>query len=289
MKRFYTLLAVCLLLANTVEAQIPAESPVQIPVQKRALHEEYLIYVSAGMSNLRYSLANGGETQGGTGFGAGLDYVCNVSSTFGFSMGAELSSYQGKALYRSLTETYSAIDDQGTAMEYTYSIDNYTEKQNLMLLSLPIMVRFKVPAGQHSSFYFAGGVKFGFPIMSRMKISGENLTATGYYPYENLTYSNVPEHGFFSGVNVRNEESSVKGMTTMTTLSVETGLRFVFGKHLLYTGLYCDYSLNGTNSTKGKHPVNYVRDITYESVMNSSLSSKLNLTSMGVKVRFSLF
>ena len=279
MKKIYTALVICLLLANIVEAQLP----------QRGAPEEYHIHVSGGMSNLRYSLANGGETQGGAGYGVGLDYICNVSYTLGFSMGVEMSSYYGKALYRSLTETYDAIDYHGAAMEYTYSIDNYVEKQNLMLLSIPIMVRLKIPAGMNSSLYLAGGVKFGFPMMSKIRISGENLTATGFYQYESIPYNNAPEYGFFSGTNIRDEKSTIKGMTTMTMLTVETGLRFDLGKYVLYTGLYCDYSISGTNSTKGKHPVNYVKDITYESVMNSSLSSTLNLTIMGIKVGFSIF
>ena len=278
MKRFYTALAVCLLLANTVEAQVP----------KRASHEEYLLYVSAGASNLKYSLANGGEAKGGTGFGAGMEYVCNVSYGFGFSMCAELSSFHGKAMFKSLTETYDAIDDMGKAMEYSYSIDNYTEKQNMMLLSIPILVRFKVPAGRRSSFYFAGGMKFGFPVLSESKASGENLRSTGYYRHENITYSDLPEHGFFSGVNISGEKSVIKGFSTMTTATVEAGMRFSWEKHVLYAGAYCDYLFNYA-IPKSRHPLNYSQAITYESVLNSPLSSKLNMMSIGLKVRFSIF
>ena len=241
------------------------------------------------MSNLGYSQANGGETKGGPGFGVGLDYICNVSSRLGFSMGAELSSYHGKALYRSLTETYDAIDDRGKMMEYAYSINNYTEKQNMMFLSVPVMVRFTISAGGRSSFYLAGGMKFGFPVMAEAKISGENITATGYYQYEDLTYSNLPEHGFFSELNINDKKSSIRGFTTMTTFAVETGMRFNPGSRLLYTGVYFDYCINSQNNSGSKHPLNYSGAITYESVLNSSLSSKSNPTSIGIKVRFDIF
>ena len=261
---------------------------VEAQVQKRASHEEYLIYVTAGMSNMQYTLANGGEASSNPGFGLGMDYVYNVSSTLGFSFGFELSSYGGQAKYRSLTETYSALDDKNKSMEYTYSLDNYLERQNLLLLSVPVMVRFRIPAGRHD-FYLAGGMKFGFPLASRVMISADNIYSSGYYWYENLHYSNLPEHGFFSGYDIREEKSDIRSFTTMTTFAAEGGMRFNLGRHLLYTGLYFDYCLNNSNNGRNKHPVNYFSEVKYESVLNSSLASKLNLMSFGVKVRFSLF
>ena len=250
---------------------------------------EYLVYVTAGASSIKYSLAKDGKAKGGAGFGAGIDYICRVSPTLGFSMGFALASFHGKAQYKSLTETYEAIDDQGVWTDYTYSVDDYVEKQNMILLSVPVMVRFTIPAGGSSSFYLAGGMKFGFPVISTAKISGGNIVATGYYKHENLTYSNLPEHGFFSGHNVSDEKSSVKGFTTMTSLSAETGMRFSLAKLTLYTGVYFDYCLNTTNNTKNKHPVNYVGEVSYESVLNSPLSSKPNLMSIGVKVGIGIF
>ncbi|MDR2425238.1 MAG: hypothetical protein LBD59_11055, partial [Prevotellaceae bacterium] len=57
----------------------------------------------------------------------------------------------------------------------------------------------------------------------------------------------------------------------------------------LYAGVYFDYCPNIPNGVKDRHPLNYNRDISYESILNSSLSSKLNLMSVGLKVQFSIF
>jgi hypothetical protein len=283
MKIFYTTLLLCLLGANTVEAQAPRTG------RFSHIESEYAVYATVGAANLQHSPAKGGETKGSVGFGAGLAYICNVSSTFGISLGLELSSFRGETSYKSLQETYEAIDDQGTRMEYSYSIDNYHEKQNMMLLSVPVMMRVIIPTGNRAGVYLAGGMKFGFPAISKSKISGENITATGYYSHENLTYSNLPEHGFFSGHSISDEQSNIRGFTTMTTFSVEAGMRFALEKKALYAGVYFDYCPNSPNFAKNAHPLNYNRDISYESVLNTSLSSKLNLMSIGLKVQFSIF
>lgn len=282
MKTFYTsLVLACLLTVNTIEAQAQQRFPYP--------ESEYRFYLTGGASKLKYSLAKDGETKGGVGLGVGADYICHVSSVLGFSMGFELSSFRGKAEYKSLTETYEALDDQGTRMDYTYSIDDYLEKQNMTLLSVPVMVRFTIPSGKRSNFYLAGGMKFGFPVISKTTISGSNIIATGYYRHENLTYSNLPEHGFFSGQSASNEISHIKGFTTMTSLTAEAGMRFNVSKLTLYTGLYFDYCLNTSDNSRNKHPVNYFREVNYESVLNSPLSSKPNLMNIGVKVGIGMF
>jgi hypothetical protein len=106
----------CLLSAGTVEAQAPRNT---------SSPSEYAVYLTGGMSNLKYSLAQDGDVKGGVGFGGGLAYIRNLSSSFGISLGLEVSSFRGSALYKSLQETYEAIDDRGTRIEYSYSIDNY--------------------------------------------------------------------------------------------------------------------------------------------------------------------
>ncbi|MDR2564048.1 MAG: PorT family protein [Prevotellaceae bacterium] len=280
MKIFYTTLLLCLLSAKTIEAQTSGNG-------FSYSENEYSVYATAGAANFQHSLAKGGETKGSVGFGAGLAYICNVSSTFGISLGLELSSFRGETSYKSLQETYEAIDDQEDLMEYSYSIDNYREKQNMMLLSLPLMARYNIPVG-NTGVYFAGGLKFGFPVRSKVKISAENVISTGYYDRENITYDD-PNHGFFSGQNISNKQGTIKGLSMMTILSVEAGMRFDLEGKALCAGVYFDYCPNSPNLSKNRHPLNYNRDISYESVLNSSLSSKLNLMSIGLKVQFSLF
>jgi hypothetical protein len=174
-------------------------------------------------------------------------------------------------------------------MEYSYSIDNYREKQNMMLLSVPVMMRVIIPTGKRAGVYLAGGIKFGFPAVSKAKISGENITSTGYYKEEHIPYSKLPNHGFFSGQSISDEHSNIKGFTTMTTFSVEAGMRFALEKKALYAGIYFDYCPNSPNLSKNTHLLNYFGNISYESVLNTSLSNKLNLMSVGLKVQFSIF
>ena len=283
MRTFITSL-LCLLIAGAIEAQVE-------PKGFKALRHEGQIYLTGGVSSLKYTLAKGGESKGGLGYGAGLAYICKISSTVGFSTGLELSSIQGKASYKSLTETYDAIDDRSVTMEYTYSINNYKEEQNLKILSIPIMARVQIPAGEDnsSSAYLAGGVKIGFPVSSKAIISGDNITSTGYYRQENIPYPNLPEHGFLLDANIRNQKSRISAFKTMTSLALEAGVRFERSFGALSAGLYLDYMLNDSNIARDKHLLNYLRTLSYESVLNTALADKLKTMSIGVKVGFSIF
>jgi hypothetical protein len=160
----------------------------------------------------------------------------------------------------------------------------------MAVLSVPIMLRAKIPTGWYQKqIYVAGGVKLALPLASKVKISAKDIRSTGYYPYEDVLYENMPQHGFYDGLNVSDEQSSIKGFTTMTILSFEAGLCFGSERNALYVGAYFDYMPKAVGRTGSKHPMNYSGSLSYESILNSAMISDMKMMSVGVKLKFSLF
>ena len=250
---------------------------------------EYALYGMAGMSSLIYKMDKG-TANIGLGYGAGLEYTFNFGSTFGISAGLEYLNFAGSFVRAIMNETYDAIDDNGTHFQYKYSMEKYEEKQTLSIVSLPVILRIKFPVGRNTHIFLGGGVKFGLPVGSTVSIAARNIHSSGYYAYEDIQYiDDLPQHGFYNGLNVQNEKSGIKGFTTMTILSFEAGLRLGSRQNALYLGAYIDYLPTDGGRLRNKHPMNYDGALTYESILNSAMTSELKMMNIGLKLKYSIF
>jgi hypothetical protein len=243
---------------------------------------EFLVSGSVGLSNLSYSLANDSKVSGGIGFGLGAGYTYRFTQSLGITTGLEFALYGAKAECGAISETYPATDDVGERFTFSYTARNYTETQSVALLSLPVMLQYR-----SGMFYAAGGLKFGLPVSVNAKIS-QTVSTSGHYEYENRTYDDLTQHQFFNGHSVSGSEGKPDlGLATM--LSLETGVRLDLSETMgLYLGAYLDYGFTDMKKTADKHAVNYDGILTYESVLNMSLVDKVNLMSVGIKVKLAL-
>jgi hypothetical protein len=260
-------------------AQTPPETEVK---------NELVFYAGGGAANLVYSLAGNGTRSGGFGVTFGAGYLYNFSESLGVTAGLEIAPYSAKAEYIATGEIYETLDDIGSDVRFTYSSRAYSEKQSLVLLSIPIMAQYKVPVSSGKMhWYAAGGFKIGFPAGNSAKIN-QTITTAGYYTYENQEYHDLANHGYYNNFDVRDSESK-PALSVAMLLSLETGLRFsLYNKLALYAGAWLDYGMNNLKSESGKHLVQYNRTMTYESVLNTAYTNKINLISMGVKVKIGI-
>jgi hypothetical protein len=246
---------------------------------------EYSVYLTGSLSNLLYKLDSDGKKHSSPGFGTGAAYTFNFNPRWGISGGLEISSFGRKISFPRLSEKYNTYDSNSTPasnLEYSYSIINYEEKQKLVLLSIPVKAQFKIPVSTGLGFYAAGGFKVGIPVSSKVTMSGYNLNSYAHYEYENVTYSKLPQHGFFNNNTYGTHDSKIE-IGVALILSLESGLRFDLGRIGLCTGIYFDYGLNNTGKSNDKHPVTFNVPVIYESVVNSTLSDKLKTMSVGLK------
>jgi hypothetical protein len=261
---------------------------------------ELSVYGLGGYSPLLYTLDGNGSKSGSTGGGAGLGYTFNISPSLGITTGVEMMSYSSKASFDNIDGNYS--EGTGTTLfRFTYSLANYSETQNITLLSIPVMAQYSVPLGGSSVKYYAsGGLKFGFPVSAKADIASCKTTAQGlkgYFAYEDIEYTNLPQHGFGSNTELPKVSKDLD-LGFSLALALETGARFTLtDKIALYTGLYFDYGLNNIQKTSDKHIIEYnASDVSNasntfsfgrHSVLDTAAVDKINLLSVGLKVRIS--
>jgi hypothetical protein len=251
---------------------------------------EFSVFVAAGLSSISYKL-NEGTPNNGFGGNLGVNYTYGFNKNLGIVTGLGFSTYSAKMSMNSdYEETYLSIDDSGDEFTLKYSLGGgYGEKQNAILLTIPLMAKYTIPLGKGALKYFAsGGLKFGVPIISKATISPKTITTSGYYEYEDRTYSNLPEHGFTDEQINEQYKSNIRlGFATM--LAIETGVRFPIGyKRGLTAGIYFDYSLNNVQKSNDMHMLEYQSIIplrfVYNSVLNTVTVKKVNLLSVGLKI-----
>jgi hypothetical protein len=273
------LIIICLLISNIAVSQ---------DTDTTSSKHEFSIYASGGMSRLSYKF-DAGTVSGGFGGGGGVGYTFNISPKFGIATGIGIAMYGSKAASDGFSGRYNTFDD-GDELQFNYTVARgYEETQSATLLTIPVMAQYSVPLGGGStSFYAAGGLKLGLPISAKTLITSVS-TSSGHYSYEDQTYEELPQYGFIREAGVSKMKSDIDlGFAAM--LSLEAGLRFsLSGKTGLYAGLFFDYGLNSIQKSNDKHVVEYQSldpsQLKYNSILNTEMVDKINLTSVGLKVK----
>jgi hypothetical protein len=257
---------------------------------------ELSIYGLGGYSPLSYTLSNNGTKSGGIGGGAGLGYTLNISPSLGIATGIEMATYTSEASYGNIQGNY-----KDRYLEFSYSLNNYKEVQNLTLFSIPIMAQYSIPAGSSGSirFYASGGFKLGFPVSAAADITPGAATTSGIPVEEGVEYDKLLKHGFGENISLPATKQDID-LGFSAALALETGLRFnLTDKIGLYTGIYFNYGLNNIQKVKDKYLLEYdvrhleeynatnERPFLYNSVLNTGLVDKINLMSIGLKLRVS--
>jgi hypothetical protein len=259
---------------------------------------ELSVYSTGGFSTIQYTLLNSGKKSSSGGGGAGLGYTFNINPSLGIVTGLEMTTYGAEASFDNVSGDYEAGTGKNL-LKFSYALKNYKERQSLTLFSIPVMARYSLPLGGGGStkFYVSGGFKFGFPVSAKADISSGSATTDGYFADESVTYAILPTHGFASNISLPETESDIE-LGFSTSISLETGVSFSLTDRIgLYTGLYFDYGLNNIQKVNDKHLLEYdlkhlseydvanERPFLYNSVLNSGLTDRINLLSIGLKVR----
>jgi hypothetical protein len=284
MKKIFLML--CSLLTITTIARAQNEERQDIPDVIRK--HELSVSGIGGYSSINYTLSDAGSRSAGIGGGAGLGYTFNVNPSLGIVLGVEMLTYSAEASFAKVENEYSEGKDL-ELFQFWYSSENYRETQNVTLFSIPVMAQYSLPLGSGSTrFYASGGFKFGFPVSATADITSGNVTATGYYGREQVKYKDLPKHGFITNKSLPNVKENLD-LGFSASLSLETGARFTLTDKIgLYTGLYFDYGLNNIRKTDDKSLMEYnsvSETILMHSVLDTKFTDKINLMSIGLKVR----
>jgi hypothetical protein len=239
-------------------------------------------------AGLSYRLEDGTVSDISTiGFAANIAF--NVNSNIGIVSGLEIVNYGGKAT-GNFTETYSTYDANGDMLDFTYSLKDYREQQRLMLLSVPLMVRFSTPAFSdvNIKYFVACGFKIGIPVVQRATITPGSVTTTGYFHRELALYEDFPEQGFVNGLTGITRQSSMDFRLGVAA-ALETGLIFMSSENISAgASIYCDIGLNNILKRDNRHIVEYQRftpgQLRFNSIMKTKHVSSVETLSIGLKL-----
>jgi len=231
---------------------------------------ELSISGGGGISTLKY-VSSIGSSKIKFGGNAGFNYYYFFHKNWGIGTGLEFASYNTKYGTNMLFK-YNATDNMDNIFEFSSKIDNYSEKQNAMMLQIPIMLQYQV--GKTNKFYLALGGKIGIPLSATYKSSGSVQNSGSY----KLPVEEIVDLGNF---NI--EEKGKFGLKAAVFASVELGGKWALSEKIaLYTGAYLDcgvnniYSKPAVNVPLVEYNAENPNNLTIHSVLNSQYPQKVS-------------
>ncbi len=260
--------------------------------------ERYEISVGGGfgLSTLQYKMKTG-ERKDGTGgtFGVSGSYFFNDG--LGIRTGLEMSLYKAESNVASISDRYMAHDGKDE-FEFRSVINEYTEKQSLMTLEIPLLLQLQYPLFDEQFIFFSFGGKVAFPMNAYYKTSGSDLVTSAYYPKYDIVLNGPVFQGL--GAFRSNKVKEDLDFKPAFMLSGEVGLKWEIAESFsLYSGFYIDYGLNDIRKKvrnqpfliyNQQNPAHYVNN----SVLNTqythegktdAFTKKIMPMAVGIKIR----
>ena len=230
---------------------------------------ELSIWGASGVSTLKYNPKYGKrKTKFGYAFGGG--YTFYFHRDWGIHIGAETALYSTAFRSQNLRDAYTryGFDDltpgwtgENELIDYHVEVSNYTERQHLYSLNIPLTLEFQMPLADDGSYQFFAslGTKLGMATASTYRVDARLYTwyydhksnqefrpdPTGYgTPYlEDLgCFYNYP----YSTEKQRNK-FKVAGLIT-----AEAGVKYHFRKNRsAYVSAYLDYGFTNISKESG--------------------------------------
>jgi len=284
---------------------------------------------SSGFNYKLNSLNEKGDRSSKLGYGIEVKYSYFFNQHWGVATGFGFSRYEtaGKLAGSMTDASYYSLgsfvdnDEAGRPRDFELRtrINNLEEKQTAFMLEVPIMGMYQTRFGEEEKWGIYGGlgVKLQFPVNTKFKIQkGENsqFNVSGYYagiPTDMGSPSNppVPQHGYgtITNPNASLDWDDKSKMKMSIAGTAEFGFLVDLGKDMdLMLGGYIDYGFTDMkkNGNQGLftapaayHPATYEdktpyigKGITYNGMLNSNVTDKINAISFGGKIglRFKL-
>jgi hypothetical protein len=123
-------------------------------------------------------------------------------------------------------------------------------------------------------------------------ITPGSVTTTGHFLLEDVKYEKLPGNALIDNKTLPGVSRDID-LGFSAALALEAGTRFTLTDKIeLYTGLYFDYGLNNVQKTNDSYLLEYdysfnvnESKLKSNSVLNTGLTDKVNLLSIGLKVR----
>jgi hypothetical protein len=265
MRKYLCILPVVLVAWTALPGQSYAD-PYSLP------RHEFAFYAGGGQSTLRCESSIGAyEAMTGGLFGA--DYRAYFSKWVGFGVGLEVSYYNAKGTIAEYVCVEQATDPEGADFEFHTDLRDYGEKENITMLNIPLMLRFRGNPEKHRP-YAAIGAKVSIPLSGKYEIVEGTSRNYGYYAFENYQYDTQQFMGFgaFPGAGAQDLQ-----LKPACLLALEAGMNWRLRYFLLYTGFYLDYGLGNVVEKTDKLIVSYNSEDPANRYTGSMINSQYKL------------
>lgn len=202
--------------------------------------QEFGIELNTGMQGLKYE-QSGGDDKLKPGFSIGANYCFFLNGSLGFVTGISFGKYGSVTSLPDGTQSSWQVDNTGSAFEYKILTAGYKEKLDFFTAGIPLMLQYHTQ--EQTQWYVNVGTKLIFPFSGKLKTAANRLALSGYYPDFNIEVKEMPQHGFGT---ITNWKQDIKqDLKPTATLSAATGVSFKVSTGMfLYTGLYIDYGIS---------------------------------------------
>lgn len=196
--------------------------------------------VQSGIGNIKSDIR---ETTAVNRLGAAVKagYIYSLTNHIGIGTGIEFSQYKQEVSLRSPSGTLTnyEVDPSTSAFVYTITTSNYSEKQTLHAIQIPLFLQYKTNINKGVDFNFRAGAKYFLPIQYKIVATANYVDGAAYYPDFNLNIDNLPEYGFGGQGNYSASGEYQTKSILMSTF--ELGFTFdMVKKNALYMAMFLE-------------------------------------------------
>lgn len=283
MKRLYFSLAVLMFSCLSVSAQ---------------MGHSFSVNLGGGSQNLFYNKVD--DLSAKTSYNAmlSLGYRFYFHENWGVGTDIGISLWQGKSVFNGTTSHDSYDTENNLPYEFRAYFTDWTEKQNVVAVSIPLLVSYKRAISSDWLFVTNFGPKLNIPVSVKYAAAG-TVETKGYYPAYDVEIANTPQHGFgtetreFTGKNKLKPYPSVYidlgfARSFQTVFSNLSQTYDLIGN--LYVGLYldCGYMPLGNSAQSSMYELAADGNITYYGILEQNTIKSAVPLSCGIKVGVSI-
>lgn len=265
-------------------AEESGQAPHLMEIPYNGTSHYLLADLGAGLHTLLY-YPQGVENSTGVGglFELRYQYIPNH---IGFGAGIQLCSHRSKATMNYSFSEEIRHDDNNLECIKTTEFHNWTEKQEIMTLEVPMMFQYQTNLSEKWSLSLGAGVVVSIPIRGKYEVESGYLETFGYFGSTNIVYKDLDNHGFL--VDKDKAEEKIENLRCNIGLQGEIGiLRNIKEKIALHIGLYVNYGLS--DCTKEESKALFSQD-GYTGILSCDMTHETHLLKTGAKIglRFNL-
>ncbi|GBU25516.1 hypothetical protein R83H12_02159 [Fibrobacteria bacterium R8-3-H12] len=258
-----------------------ALAQMKIPIEQ-GVHE---LAVQAFMGASRINYPDAGGTLFSPGFGAAFTYNFFFLPKWSFLIGGGIQLFNNRGT--DVDSDFSSDDngngplygpdvndfaDDGNSQVYLYyKFKDYEENQWSLMFMIPVMLQYQSNEYRNKAFYYAAGLKLGFPFAGAYQGKTSQGQVCGYYPNlpplesglgmsfdecnKNYYGDSLGKDLGFGDFGAVSSNSRLK-LGSAFFAAAEAGVKWrLYNKFAVYTGFWLDWGLNDVAiAALSKHP-----------------------------------